>query len=113
MSDSDISVGELARQLRDAFGRLEGVTRRLEDGQFVRSDLFERVEDNFKLRIDTLDKEIKALDNEKADNSQVKALETRVTELEGDKTWLVRLVLGFIILGVLGAIYVAVGPGVT
>ena len=47
----------------------------------------------------------------KASNGALKGLEQRVSELEDDRKWLVRLVIGFIVLGVLGAIYVASGQG--
>ena len=52
---------------------------------------------------------MKALDTDKVDKTVFDAVVARVAQLEDDKKWLVRLVLGFIVLGILGAIFVASG----
>ena len=52
---------------------------------------------------------VKELDLEKVDKGVFDSVVARVAQLEDDKKWLVRLVLGFIVLGILGAIFVASG----
>ncbi|HEY6020684.1 MAG TPA: hypothetical protein VIY48_12560 [Candidatus Paceibacterota bacterium] len=108
MSETDgVGIGELSRQVRDVFLRFEALAARLET-QFVRADNFEL----YKVLINT---EIAALKtaSEKLtqtistlpSSTEIKDLKERVDDLEDDKKWLTRLILGFIILGVLGAVY--------
>ena len=40
MSDDGVSLGKLSRRLTDVFTRFEGLARRLEDGQFVSTQLY-------------------------------------------------------------------------
>lgn len=115
-------VGELSRQVRDVLVRFEGLATRLET-QFVRSD-------NFNLYKQLVDQSIKQLQDVvvqlaraekvedleesmkyKADTAAVNTLSKRVDDLEDGKKWITRLVLGFIILGVLGAVLVFQGTG--
>lgn len=130
-SDESVTVGELARQVRDVFSRFEGLARRLEDGQFVRTDLYGLYKENvnqslFALEraVESLEKskasqaahivvvdKVKDLEDDKVDRTEHTSLVDRVAQLEDDKKWLVRLVIGFIVLGVLGAIFVASGGG--
>jgi hypothetical protein len=115
------SVAELARSLRDVFTRLEGLARRLEDGQFVRTDLYNLYRESVNQALAALQAAQAVLERDKADKSHVNSvaesvktkadtssfsgLEARVAQLEDDKKWLVRLIIGFIILGVLGAVF--------
>lgn len=122
MSDGESpGVGELSRQVRDVLVRFEGLATRLET-QFVRSDnfnLYKQLVDqaiaNLQALVATLARADKVEDLErdmidKASSSSVDALTKRVNDLEDDKKWLTRLVIGFIILGVLGAVF-AVSQG--
>lgn len=104
-----ITLGELARQVRDVFSRLEGVIARLEAGQFVSSEVFKLSRENINLSIQALEKKSDELDREKLSRDNYNALEARVKELEDSRTWLVRLVGGFIILAVLGIALAAGG----
>ena len=109
MSDSEgISVGELARQVRDVLTRLEGLAIRLET-QFVRTDIFALYKENVNTALMGAQEKIKTHDDSKVDRSAFSALETRVSQLEDERKWLIRLVIGFIILGVLGAVFAASG----
>lgn len=105
MSGDEISIGELARQLKDVVSRLEGVMRRLDNGQFVRTDLFDRYEEAVASKITKLEKDT---DN-KASKSDVDQIALRVTKLEDEKTWITRLVVSFIILAVLGIVFTTTG----
>lgn len=79
------SIGELARQLNDVLERLENLAIRL-DTQFVTKEVF-------KLQND-LNREI------------FKRLEKTGDQYEDDKKWVIRLVLGVIVLALLGGIIV-------
>jgi hypothetical protein len=106
-----IGVGELARQVRDVFAKLESLATRLESGQFVRTDIFGLYRENVNQALAGLEKEAKSIQDGKVAHADFKALEARVVALEDERKWLIRLVLGFIILGILGAIFVATGTG--
>lgn len=105
MSGDEISIGELARQLKDVVTRLEGVMRRLDNGQFVRTDLFDRYEESVASKITKLEKDT----DDKAAKSEFVQLALRVTKLEDEKTWITRLVVSFIILAVLGIVFSTTG----
>lgn len=81
---------ELARRLDEVTSRLEGGLNRL-DGTYVRKDVWTEAQGT-----------IAAERTRQSD--KIAVLETRVDELENDKQWLVRLVIGFIIVGILGAV---------
>lgn len=100
---TDISVGEIARQVQAAMTRLEGLTRKIEDS-FVSNKLFELYTQGVVDRDRAQDREI----SEKASQKDHDALAKRVADLEDDRKWLIRLVIGFIILGVL-AFFLASG----
>lgn len=97
-----ISIGELSRQVRDVLVRFEGITRRLED-QFIRKETLDLMLIPYKQAHDNLERTLEDLETGKVDLAEFKSLNERVAQLEDDKKWLVRLVIGFIILGVLGA----------
>lgn len=127
--DDSVTVGELARSVRDVFGRLEGLARRLEDGQFVRTDIYILYKENVNQALAALERrvsemesskvsktaheglveKVSSLDSDKAEKSTLASMDARVAQLEDDKKWLVRLIIGFIILGVLGAVFAASG----
>jgi hypothetical protein len=127
--DEGVSLGELSRRLTDVFTRFEGLARRLEDGQFVSTQLYQQYKENVNQALAALERrvndiengkvskntfdpiaaQVKSLDTDKIDKSVFDSLVSRVAQLEDDKKWLVRLVLGFIVLGILGAIFVASG----
>ena len=118
--EDGVGIGELSRQVRDVLVRFEGLATRLET-QFVRSDnflLYKQLVDtaiaNLQQRgsesasseqVNNLREDVESLTTGKASKSDVTNLERRIDALEDDKKWLVRLVVGFIILGVLGAVF--------
>lgn len=107
--DEGPSLGELSRQVRDVFARFEGLARRLEDGQFVRTDLYILYRESVNGALAILQERMKAFESNKIDKADLDVLEKRIAQLEDDKKWLVRLVLGFIVLGVLGAVFAISG----
>lgn len=108
-SDDGIGIGELSRQVRDVFARFEGLAHRLEDGQFVRTDIFILYKENLSHLITSLQEKTRALSDEKADKDTLAGLSERITQLEDDKKWLIRLVIGFVILAILGLLVAANG----
>lgn len=106
-----IGVGELSRQLRDVLIRFEGLTKRMEE-QFVRRDSLGMVQDNINLTISQLREKVVTLEKESVDQKDYDTLEKRVEQQEDNTRWLVRLIIGFVILAILGAIF-AVNGGVT
>jgi hypothetical protein len=86
-----ITLGELSRTVQDVLLRVQGVVTRLEQGQYVRSDIFDLYKQSQDAKFNTL--------------------QTEVNELKDDKKWLIRAVLLFVILGILGATFVVKGSG--
>ena len=103
-----MTVAELSRQVRDVLLRFQGLTERLEN-QFIRKDIFEFYEKSIKSSIESINALIKDLDDSKIASVEHRALVERVAQLEDDKKWLVRLILGCIILAVLGVAFAAGG----
>lgn len=87
---ADRSWGELARRLDEVAQRLEALANRL-DTTYVRKELFE----SYKALAD----------------AERQALLKRVDELEDGRKWLSRLIMGFIILAVLGAVFTVAKTG--
>ncbi len=118
-----IGVGELSRQVQQVLMRFEGLAARLET-QFVRTETYEM----YKLLVDQAIRNLQDTTKQlatfettqnlrtevesKASKGLVTSLEQRVDDLEDDRKWLIRLVIGFIVLGVLGAIFIASKGGV-
>jgi hypothetical protein len=119
--DDGVGVGELSRQVQQVLLRFESLATRLET-QFVNKESYSiyqlLVDQEIKTLQDTTKQlataetanSLKSEVEGKASNGALKGLEQRVSELEDDRKWLVRLLIGFIVLGVLSAIYVAAGP---
>lgn len=119
--EDGVGIGELSRQVQQVLLRFESLATRLET-QFVNKESYsiyqQLVDQAMKTLQDTTKQlataetanSLKAEVEGKASMGALKGIEQRVSELEDDRKWLVRLIIGFIILGVLGAIYVAAGP---
>lgn len=112
----EYGTGELSRQIRDVLSRFGDLATRLET-QFLRSEVFvlyQRLVDKAihdleeanrtKASAERMENVIEQV-RKKVDSDSFKALETRVADLEDDKKWLVRLVVGFIVFGVLAAVF--------
>ena len=117
MPDEGVSTGELSRQVRDVLIRFQGLADRL-DSSYVSKELYQLRQEVLDRIIrgieDSLSKTcsaetVKAIEAEKASVAALDDLRKRVDTLEDDKKWLTRLVAAFIILGVLGAVFVASG----
>lgn len=108
MPDDPISVGELSRQLRDVLVRFEGLTRRMDD-QYVRRDSLELVQANLMLAMNQIRDRLLVLEKESIDDKDFAALNERLKQQEDNARWLVRLVIGFVILGILGALFAISG----
>lgn len=114
--DGDVGTGELSRQIRDVLSRFQDLATRLET-QFMRTDTFifyQRLVDQSIAEIKSAlltkasEEKVQNLDDAldgKASKAELESLKSRVSDLEDDKKWLTRLVFGFIILGVLGAVF--------
>jgi uncharacterized membrane protein YheB (UPF0754 family) len=117
-----ISIGELSRQVQGVLVRFESLVTRL-DGQYVRNENLELYKQLVNQTLQQLQttvaqlasaekvKDLEADIEAKASKGTVAALESAVKELQDDKKWLTRLILGFIILAVLGAIFAAAQIG--
>lgn len=108
---SDVSVGELARQVQAAMQRLESLARDLQE-RFITREVFNLMKENIDNKNRTQDKDIADLESHKVDISVIGDLEKRVAALEDDKKWLTRLVGGVIILGIVGLLFVVRNLGV-
>lgn len=97
-------IAELARQVRDVLVRFETLGARLET-QFVRADIFQLWLQSFQqdLKDLTATKEKEHKELAERDKSERDHLTKRVSDLEDNIKWVVRLVIGFILLGILGA----------
>lgn len=105
MSDEGISTGELYRRFSEVLVRLDGITRRLEEGQFVRTDLYLEYRKGVVRDFEVVNQRLQAVETSKLD----KTAEERIKKLEDTNTWLLRLILGFVVLAVLGAVFAASG----
>lgn len=117
MADEGISVGELSRQVRDVLIRFEALVTRL-DVAFVSKELYnlrqQVIDQSLKSLEEATDRSasrdsVKKLDDSTAKRVEFDELKKRVDGLEDDKKWLIRLVATFIILGILGAVFVVGG----
>lgn len=124
-----VGVGELSRQVRDVLSRLESLAVRLET-QFVRGDNFGLYKQLVDQAIVSLQAGVRDIEtvlrdtpdqsdlsnlasrvDSKASKTDLEAVGKRVSELEDDKKWLTRLVVGVIILAVIGAVFVVQKAG--
>jgi hypothetical protein len=98
-------VAQLAERLRDALVRLEGLASKI-DSQYLSKELWkadslrmDEVIRGIRQSIDGI-KDIAATHATKEELSQVRL---DVAELQDDKKWLIRLVIGLIVVGVISA----------
>lgn len=105
----DYSISELARLTSAAMQRLESLAQRLEGGQFVRSDLFHEYRDNVNQSLSTIKDRLHTLDKEKTEDTVFQDIVRRVKNLEDGRTWLIRLVGAFVVIGALQAVFVVAG----
>jgi len=102
------ALGELSRQVRDVLTRYEGIANKLETN-FVTKEFF-------KLYTDGLARELehasRAADRQAAaEKERNDQLDKRVSKLESNITWVVRVVIAAIVVAVLAAIGISRSGG--
>lgn len=123
---NEVGVGELGRLVQSVLLRFESLATKLES-QFVRIenyDLYKQIIANeiagIKEKLTDMASKsatVERLGNDetliggKASKGELEALTKRVSDLEDDKKWLTRIILSFVILGVLSAVFVAAKVG--
>ena len=116
---TEISTGELARQVREVLIRFQGLADRL-DNAYLTKETFSLYKDLVDRTLKQLEDASANLDRDKAektvtdslshrvdnraDKGAVESLERRVSNIEDNNKWLVRLVLGVVILAVIGLV---------
>lgn len=106
----DITAAELARRMGDVLRQFENLVKQVEE-RYARKDWLDLYQKGIDLQIQSVKEQIgtKANKSDLPDMSvYVKKdihdeLKKDVEELKASNTWLFRLVIGFVILGVLGA----------
>lgn len=108
-------LGELSRQVRDVLVRFSELAARLEN-QFVRSDIFILYRENMEreLRrltriVDEIEDKVEKLPstesvNKLATTEALKTVEGRVGGLEDNQKWITRLIIAFVVMGILAAV---------
>lgn len=106
MAEGDgYTVQELARTMQNALARMESLAARLEGGQFVSAEVH-------RLSREAADAKIVAIKAEvgtKVDTSTFNSLQADVTSLKEDRKYLVRLLVTFVVLAVLGLVFTVSG----
>lgn len=87
---SQQTLGEVARRLDDVFRQFENLANSIPN-IFVTKELFEA----YQKLIDA---------NDRALTLQIEAQNDRILELEDDKKWLYRLIIGAVVLAVIGIV---------
>jgi hypothetical protein len=106
-----MTPGELARRVGDALRQLEVLVKRVED-QYVRKEVLELYKETIDQAVQMQKDRVTGVREDltkKLDKDDLLPLERRVAELEDTYKWAVRIVLLFVITGVLGAVFVAGG----
>lgn len=111
MTDGEISPAELSRRMGDVLRQFENLVKQVED-RYVRRDVIELYQKGVDLELAS----IKSSLDSKADKvllpdmtkyvskDKFDGLAQDVSELQSANTWLIRLVMGIIIAGVLAAV---------
>lgn len=100
-------VQEARDRVNELIERFSALTDKI-DQIYVRKDSFDSYKE-LAAQVNSNSKQIftqELASVESRIKTQIDLLESRVKELEGDKQWLTRLVLSFVVLGVLLAVFV-------
>lgn len=120
MTTEGITTGELSRQVAGVLLRFEHLATRL-DESYVPKQLYELYRQGVDKALAELEASVRTFATkealgEKVDRSELAAvqqevtrLESRVKSLENNLQWIVRIVLTFVVVGVLGAVFVSAG----
>jgi hypothetical protein len=113
MPTDDISVGELSRQVQQALVRFEHLAARL-DSAFVSKSLYDLYAQGTDKDIAEINSKLATLATKesltfKAEKSVVENHDREIKSLKDNMQWVVRTVLTFVILAVLGAVFVVNG----
>lgn len=124
MGDDPIGIGELSRQVRDVLLRFQTLAERLDQSYMSKEvfDLWQRLvngemsqlQTKLTEAIETAKKKADADDYaalrlEKANLHDVTSIDNRVKSLEDNQKWVVRLVLGLILVAIVSAVLVTSG----
>lgn len=112
---SDPSAGELSRRLREVLTQFESLVRTIEE-RYVRKDILELYKEGENSRIAGLQSAIEGIKNSfensllnKCDKNDCVQLDKRVASLEEWNKWLVRIIIAFVVAGVLAAAFASGG----
>ena len=93
------SLAELARRFQDLTSRFEQIAMRIETA-YVTKDVFDLTLQVMQTKHDNLKEYADGLREES--EREIKTLRATISDLEDDKTWLFRLVVGTVLLAVIG-----------
>lgn len=125
---SEVGVAELARQVRDVLVRFQSLAERL-DNTYLTKELFNLYKQLVDQTLNNIEKELEKLASaadveelkknkadkseistwtdrvkSKADQSDLNSIDKRVSGVEDNLKWAVRLVLGLVILAIVGVV---------
>ena len=106
--DPDVGVHELARQVRDVLTRFQLLAERL-DNTYTTKEMFSLYKTLVDQSLTTLQEKFNKLDNEKMETSVGADISRRLTKIEENQTWLVRLLVSLIIVAIVGTVLVTGG----
>jgi hypothetical protein len=92
-----MSMAELARRLDEVAQRFEALANRL-DTTYLRREIFNSYRELADASV-------------KSQSERMDEMKARITELEEGRKWLSRLVIGFIVVAVLGAVFTVAKTG--
>lgn len=104
----DISIAELARQVREVLGRFQSLADRL-DTSYVTKELFDLYQRSVDKTTTDLENDCQNLERDKAEVLAFNDLARRVANIEDNQKWIVRLFLGLIVVAVISTVLVAGG----
>lgn len=101
-SEHGPSLMELARRIQEFYTRLEAIALRMET-TYVTKDIYDLNNKLIDQRFQAQSEYAESL--RKTSQGEIDTLRETIKELEDDKTWLVRLVIGAFILAAIGIIF--------
>jgi predicted nuclease of restriction endonuclease-like RecB superfamily len=104
----DISIAELARQVREVLGRFQSLADRL-DTSYVTKEVFDLYQRGVDKTVGELEKDAANLERDKAEVLAFNDLARRVANIEDNQKWMVRLILGLIVVAIVGTVLITGG----
>jgi hypothetical protein len=106
--EQDVGVHELARQVRDVLTRFQLLAERL-DNTYTTKEMFSLYKTLVDQSLTTLQDKLNTLEKDKLETSVGTDIARRLTKIEENQTWLVRLLVSLIIVAVVGTVLVTGG----